>query len=81
MKHIIIKHMIRLKMYHQKFKNIYGDPYIKKRKGIFEYILGGSKDAKLLDVRVFDEATKKSVYSKQIKELRKKVYQIVHFVQ
>jgi 5-methylcytosine-specific restriction endonuclease McrA len=44
---------------------LYGDPYVKNRKGIFEYILGDSKDTKLLDVRVFDEATKKSVYSKQ----------------
>jgi hypothetical protein len=44
---------------------LYGDPYIKNRKGIFEYILGGSVDTKLLDVRVFDEATKKSVYSTQ----------------
>jgi len=44
---------------------------LKNRKGIFEYILGGSKDAKLLDVRVFDEATKKSVYSTQTKEAEK----------
>jgi 5-methylcytosine-specific restriction endonuclease McrA len=46
-------------------KKLYGDPYIKNRKGIFEYILGGSSDTKLLDVRVFDDATKKSVYSTQ----------------
>jgi hypothetical protein len=46
-------------------KHLYGDPYIKNRKGIFEYILGGSVDTKLLDVRVFDEATKKSVYTMQ----------------
>ena len=44
---------------------LYGDPYIKNRKGIFEYILGDSVDTKLLVVRVFDEATKKSVYSTQ----------------
>ena len=44
-------------------QQLYGDPYIKNRKGIFEYILGGSVDTKLLDVRVFDEATKKSVYA------------------
>lgn len=41
------------------------DPYIRNRKGIFEYILGGSVDTKLLDVRVFDEATKKAVYAEQ----------------
>jgi hypothetical protein len=46
-------------------KKLYADPYIKTRKGIFEYILGGSLDTKLLEVRVFDEATKKSVYAKQ----------------
>lgn len=46
-------------------KKLYGDPYIKNRKGVFEYILGGSQDTKLLEVRVFDEATKRSVYTKQ----------------
>ncbi|MDA9647362.1 HNH endonuclease, partial [Candidatus Pelagibacter sp.] len=40
--------------------------------GIFEYILGGSKDTKLLNVRIFDEAIKKSVYSKQTIEAKKK---------
>ena len=49
----------------EEVQKLYGDPYIKNRKGIFEYILGGSVDTKLLDVRVFDEATKKSVYATQ----------------
>ena len=51
---------------------LYGDPYVKNRKGIFEYILGGSVDTKLLDVRVFDEATKKSVYATQTTEAETK---------
>lgn len=42
-----------------------GDYCVKDRKGVFEYILGGSQDTKLLNVRVFDEPTKKSVYVKQ----------------
>ena len=46
-------------------KKLYADPYIKNRKGIFEYVLGGSVDTELLDVRVFDDATKKSVYTIQ----------------
>jgi hypothetical protein len=46
-------------------QKLYADSYVKNRRGIFEYILGGSVDTKLLDVRVFDEATKKSVYSTQ----------------
>jgi len=53
-------------------KNLYADPYVKNRKGIFEYILGGSTDMKLLDVRVFDEATKKSVYATQTATAEKK---------
>lgn len=53
-------------------RKLYGDPYVKNRKGIFEYILGGSTDTKLLDVRVFDEATKKSVYSTQTAEAETK---------
>lgn len=44
---------------------LYADPYVKNRKGIYEYLLGGSVDKKLLDIRVFDEAIKKSTYAKQ----------------
>jgi len=51
---------------------LYADPYVKNRKGIFEYILGGCVDTKLLDVRVFDEATKKSVYAQQTEEAKSK---------
>lgn len=46
-------------------QKLYADPYVKNRKGIFEYILGGSVDTKLLDVRVFDDAIKKKVYNTQ----------------
>lgn len=55
-------------------KELYADPYVKNRKGIFEYILSGSTDTKLklLDVRVFDEATKKSVYATQIAKAEEK---------
>jgi len=49
-------------------QKLYADPYVKNRKGIFEYILGNKKDTKLLDVRVFDDATKKSVYTTQTKK-------------
>ena len=51
---------------------LYADPYVKNRKGVFEFILGGLKDTKLLNVRVFDEATKKSVYAKQTETAKKK---------
>ena len=53
-------------------KRLYADPYVKSRKGIFEYILGGSTDTKLLDVRVFDDAAKKSTYAAQTAEAKEK---------
>lgn len=41
------------------------DYAVKDRRGVFEFILGGSVDTRLLNVRVFDEPTKKVVYAKQ----------------
>jgi 5-methylcytosine-specific restriction endonuclease McrA len=49
----------------EKVQELYGDPYVKNRKGVFEYVLGGLKNTKLLDIRVFDDATKRKVYKKQ----------------
>ncbi|MDO8668871.1 MAG: DUF262 domain-containing protein [Candidatus Buchananbacteria bacterium] len=51
---------------------LYSDPYIKNRKGVFEFILGGSVDTKLLDVRIFDDATKKAIYTTQTAKAKKK---------
>lgn len=44
------------------------DDYVTNGKGIFEYLLGGSTDKKLLAVRVFDDKTKRVAYNKQTKE-------------
>lgn len=55
-----------------KVRELYADPYVKNRKGVFEFILGGVVDTKLLNVRVFDEATKKSVYREQTVKAEKK---------
>lgn len=46
-------------------KKLYGDPSVKNRRGIFEYILGGSTDTRLLDIRLFEDATKRAAYKKQ----------------
>jgi len=53
-------------------RRLLADPYVTSRKGIFEYILGGGVDAKLLAVRVFDEATKSSVYAAQTRKAQEK---------
>lgn len=55
----------------EQVRELYADSYVKNRKGVFEFILGGSTDYKLLDVRIFDEATIKSVYAKQTAEAEK----------
>jgi len=51
---------------------LYADDAVKQRKGVFEYILGGCQDTKLLEIRMFDDTVKKSVYSKQTAEAKKK---------
>lgn len=48
-----------------KVRELYADPAVNKRSGIFEYVLGGCKDHKLLEIRIFEESTKKAVYAKQ----------------
>ena len=46
-------------------KELYESFYVKEKKGIYEYILDGCQNTKLLNVRVFDEPTKKAVYAQQ----------------
>ena len=55
-----------------KLRELYADFYVKDRKGVYEYILGGCVDNKLLNIRVFDEPTKKSVYAVQTEAAKKK---------
>ncbi len=57
---------------HKKLQELYADFYVKNRKGVFEYILGGCTDTKLLNIRIFDEVTKKTVYKKQTAEAEEK---------
>ncbi|MGN0006521.1 MAG: HNH endonuclease family protein [Alistipes sp.] len=52
----------------ERMLELFDDDYIKNRRGIFEYILGGEKNTQLLDLRVFDEITKRKVYARQTKE-------------
>lgn len=44
---------------------LFADTEVTKYAGIYEYILGGEKDLKLLSLRTFDEPTKKKQYAKQ----------------
>lgn len=53
-------------------KELYGDPYVKSRRGIYEFLLGGEEDTQLLDLRVFDVAVSRSTYKKQSDEAKTK---------
>lgn len=44
------------------------DSQVTDKKGIFEYVLGGEQDSRLLNIRVFDKKTIKAVYRKQTAE-------------
>lgn len=71
------------RLYREYHKNAYSKDTVAKRvnallddsqvgdkKGIFEYVLGGEKDSRLLNVRVFDKKTIKAVYRKQTDEAK-----------
>ena len=45
--------------------DLYADPFVKDRKGICEFILGDETDTKLLNLRLFDEVTRRVVYEEQ----------------
>ena len=53
-------------------KELYADEFVRNRKGIFEFVLGGEKDTRLLDVRVFEPKETKAVYAKQTADAEKK---------
>jgi len=50
---------------HNKLQELLQDEYVGNTKGIYEYLLCGCIDTKLLNIRVFDEKTKQVVYKRQ----------------
>ncbi len=61
-----------IKQVNEKVASLYEDEFVRNKKGIFEYILGGCEDIKLLEIRVFDEHVKKTIYTRQTKEAKEK---------
>ncbi len=57
---------------HGRLEALYGDECVSDKRGIFEYILGGEKEKKMLNIRVFDDATKKRVYARQTADAESK---------
>lgn len=48
-------------------QDLLDDPAVGDRKGIYEYLLGGKEDPRLLNVRLFDAQTKRKAYARQTK--------------
>jgi hypothetical protein len=45
--------------------SLLGDPVVDNRRGVYEYVLGGKSDSKLLSIRIFDDKTKATKYQQQ----------------
>lgn len=52
----------------ERVNGLLDDSQVTDKKGIFEYVLGGEVDSRLLNIRVFDKKTIKAVYLKQTTE-------------
>lgn len=66
------KNNYSVKKISEEIEKLLADESVSDKRGIVEYILGGNKDKKLLNVRIFDDKTKKTVYAKQTKEAKDK---------
>jgi hypothetical protein len=60
-----------LELLNAKVQALYSDGSVENRKGIWEFVLGGSQETKLLNIRVFSEPVKKATYAKQLEESKK----------
>ena len=56
----------------KRVKDLQADESVRCKKNIYEYILGGEKEKQLLDIRIFEESTKKAAYNRQTEEAKKK---------
>lgn len=48
------------------------DDFVQNRRGVFEYVLGGCQDNRLLNIRLFDKATARKAYQRQTEEAKAK---------
>jgi hypothetical protein len=49
----------------RRVRELNSDPFVRNKKGIFEFILGNEEQKRLLDIRVFEEHDTRTVYTKQ----------------
>lgn len=51
-------------------QRLLSDPFVRGRKGVFEYVLGNCSNPRLLELRLFDDAVKRQVYQIQSAEAK-----------
>lgn len=56
----------------ERVRTLMADERVNDKKGIFEYILSGEKMPQLLNIRIFEDSTKRTVYEKQTQEAKAK---------
>jgi hypothetical protein len=56
----------------KEIKRLYEDPFVERKRGIWEFLLGGGQRPNLLEIRVFDKATIAETYSIQTREAEEK---------
>jgi hypothetical protein len=49
----------------RRISELRGDPFVRNQKGIYEFLLGGEIQTQLLNVRLFDDRTKRLAYDQQ----------------
>ena len=52
----------------QRVNELYADEYVTNKRCIFEYLLGGEIEQRLLNIRIFEDSVKKTVYARQTNE-------------
>ncbi len=55
----------------ERVKTLQADESIRSPRNIYEYVLGGETDKKLLDIRIFEESTKRAAYKRQTERAEK----------
>ena len=54
----------------ERVQALMADDFVKDKRGIFEYVLGGEVDKSLLNIRLFEPSVIKSVYAKQTQDAK-----------
>ena len=54
----------------QRVNELYADEAVTNKRGVFEYLLGGETEQSLLNIRIFEESVKKTVYARQTNAAR-----------